>query len=110
PGLSASLMTFMAIVIAAPFFEEILFRGFIFEGLLRSKASWRGAIIITTLLWALLHVQYDLVGQMIIFGMGVLLGFARLYSGSVILPIILHIAFNGVQVMLQVMLYGELSL
>ncbi len=82
-----------AIVLAAPAFEETFLRGFIFQGLLSSLGA-RGAIALTALLWALLHVQYDLVEISMIFAGGLLLGYARLRTNSILTPITMHSLWN----------------
>ena len=54
-------------------------------------------IVVTALLWALMHVQYDwyVIGQ--VFASGLLLGWLRWVTGSTILTILLHglINFEG---------------
>ena len=81
-------------VIVAPAGEEILFRGFLFRGWARSdRAAWP-AIIIISLLWAALHVQYDWTGILQIFVVGLFLGWIRWRSGSTLLTFLLHALFN----------------
>lgn len=48
-------------VIVAPVFEEIVFRGFLFQGL-RKKAGAVWSAVISTVLFALIHTQYDFWG------------------------------------------------
>ena len=50
----------VALIGAAPAFEEIFFRGFLFEGFQRSRIGSGGAIVLTTLVWASIHLQYGL--------------------------------------------------
>jgi membrane protease YdiL (CAAX protease family) len=87
----------LAVVVATPIGEETLFRGFLFRGWLRTPRDTWPVIVITALLWALIHVQYDwyTIGQ--VFAFGLLLGWLRWASGSVILTILLHglINFEG---------------
>lgn len=83
-----------AIVLAAPVFEELFFRGFVFQGVACSRLQPIGAVLITAALWSALHVQYALFEIGIIFGGGVLLGLARWRSGSVYVPIALHALWN----------------
>ena len=83
-----------AIVIMAPVFEEVFFRGFMFAGLERSRLGGVGAIVLTALAWAVIHLQYDLYGIATIFVLGLLLGAVRLKTGSVLLTIGLHTTIN----------------
>ncbi len=89
------LWLWLAIVVLTPIGEEILFRGFLFRGWLRSPRDAWPVIVVTSLLWALIHVQYDwyVIGQIFIFGL--LLGWMRWASGSVILTILLHALINA---------------
>jgi uncharacterized protein len=83
-----------AAVIVAPASEEVIFRGFLFRGWARSdRASWP-AIVVISILWAALHVQYDWTGLLQIFVIGIFLGWMRWRSGSLLLTILLHALFN----------------
>jgi uncharacterized protein len=86
-------MLFAAIIVA-PAGEEILFRGFLFQGFVRSdRAAWP-AIVVISLLWAALHIQYDWAGMLQIFVIGLFLGWIRWRSDSLLLPFVLHALFN----------------
>jgi membrane protease YdiL (CAAX protease family) len=86
-------MVFAAIVVA-PAGEEVLFRGFLFKGFARSERLAWPAIIVISLLWAALHIQYDWAGMVQIFVIGLFLGWMRWRSGSLWLTFILHALFN----------------
>lgn len=85
---------YLAIVVIAPIFEEVLFRGFLFEGIRRSRLGSIGSILITSLLWTIIHTQYDLYFMGVLFALGILLGMARLKTGSAYLTILLHSVNN----------------
>ncbi|MCY4545141.1 MAG: type II CAAX endopeptidase family protein [Gemmatimonadetes bacterium] len=88
-------LLWVALVIAAPVFEEALFRGFMFEGLRRTRIGAWGTIAVTTLLWTLLHVgQYDQYFLVLIALIGILLGFARERTGSLYVPLAIHAVNN----------------
>lgn len=89
------LLVLVAYVIAAPIGEELLFRGFLYRGLAASRVGWIGAILLPNLCWALAHPQYDGPGVLSIFATGCVFGLARHFSGSVVLPIILHALENA---------------
>jgi membrane protease YdiL (CAAX protease family) len=81
-------------VIVAPAGEEIMFRGFLFRGWARTQRSLWPAIVLISLLWASLHVQYDWTGVAQIFVIGLFLGWMRWRSGSTLLTFLLHALFN----------------
>ena len=88
-------LLFIAVVIAAPLFEELIFRGFMFKGLKHSPVGVTGTIIITSVLFTLIHVgQYDATVLAMLFPLAVILGLSRHRSGSIYLPIYLHFINN----------------
>jgi uncharacterized protein len=86
-------MAFAAIIVA-PAGEELMFRGFLFRGFVRSENSAWPAIVVISLLWAALHIQYDWAGMLQIFVVGLYLGWMRWTSGSTLLTFLLHALFN----------------
>lgn len=84
----------LAVILAAPIFEELFFRGFMFAGLSHSRLGMPGAILVTAALFAISHLQYDWPEMLVVFLLGIVLGVARWRSGSVILPMILHTLNN----------------
>ncbi len=87
-------LMWLAIVIAAPVFEELFFRGFLLSGFASSFVGPIGAIILTSLAWASVHLQYDIYGILTIFIAGLILGFARLKTNSIITTIMMHSLMN----------------
>ena len=87
-------MLWFAVVIVTPIGEESLFRGFLFQGWFRDPRDAWPAIVLTSAVFALMHVQYDwfVIGQ--VFGFGVLLGWMRWVSGSTLLTMALHALIN----------------
>jgi len=84
----------IAAIVVAPAGEEIMFRGFLFRGWARSERSAWPAIVVISVLWAALHLQYDWTGMLQILVIGLVLGWMRLRSGSVVLTFVLHALFN----------------
>src|SRR5262249_4612337 len=84
-----------AFVAAAPIGEEVMFRGFMFRGWAASPLGGPGTVVLTSLLFATMHTQYDWFGVLQTFSMGALFGWLRWRTGSTILTIALHMAING---------------
>lgn len=84
----------VAVVVMAPLFEEIFFRGFMFRGIEASRLGAPGAILITAAIWAVIHSQYDAFLMGYIFVLGIVFGAARVRQRSVYLTIALHAVVN----------------
>lgn len=96
----------LAVAVAAPILEEIFYRGFLFAGLAASRLRWYGASIITSLLWAISHSQYDWYEISVIFAFGLILGTVRAMTNSTLLTIWLHglgnvLALAGTEIALR---------
>ncbi len=77
-------------------FEETFFRGGMQNLLSRwFKGPWI-AIIITSVIFSLIHLSFY--GFLVRFALGIVLGFIFYYSGSIWLNILFHFLFNGIQV------------
>lgn len=87
-------LLWFSIVIAAPVLEELFFRGFVLTGLAGTFMRPAGAIVLTSLAWAATHVQYEIFLILVIFIFGLVLGYARLKTNSVLLTICLHAFMN----------------
>jgi uncharacterized protein len=101
---SALTMYWIMTVVSAPLFEEIIFRGFLMRGWSESRLGSMGAIMLSSLIFAAIHVQYTPVNMAFVFGLGLLLGVMRWRSGSTTLTIMLHAAWNlaaGIAIALQ---------
>jgi CAAX protease family protein len=83
-----------ALVVAAPLIEELFFRGFLFEGLRDSWMGSVGAVLVTSIAWAAIHVQYEMFQIAIIGTLGILLGIAKVKTRSLYIPIAMH-SFNN---------------
>jgi membrane protease YdiL (CAAX protease family) len=77
----------------APVMEELFYRG-ILLGIGWKLMGRAAGIHMAALIFALAHQHSN--GQIWIYGMGVLLGWLRLKSGSMWPPIIAHLAFNWI--------------
>jgi tetratricopeptide (TPR) repeat protein len=91
------LAAFLSVVIVGPIVEEILFRGLIY-GALERRLRVFGAILVSSLLFALVHLQ--VVYFIPIFCLGLVLGWARWKANSLGLPILIHVLNNGVALIL----------
>lgn len=97
---SNTLVVFiLALVVAAPLMEELLFRGFLLPGYAASKLGPTGAVVVTSVAWASMHIQYETFYVVQIFILGCVFGWLRLRSGSTVLTLILHGIVNFVAIL-----------
>jgi uncharacterized protein len=84
----------LAVCVVGPAGEEVLFRGLMYRGWVRPDRSVWLPIVAISLVFALLHVQYDIFGIGQIFVIGLFLGWMRWRSGSTWLTFLLHCLIN----------------
>ena len=88
------LLTFLiGACIAVPVMEEFVVRGFVFRGWSQSFGLVQ-TITVSSVLWALVHMQYDWFERFWIFVMGLALGYIRWRSNSTWLTVMFHSAGN----------------
>ena len=87
-------LLWLAIVIAAPVAEEIIFRGYIFRGWVRPARQPMLAILVITIFFTIIHIQYNWFGLFQVFMIGLLLTWTRWRSGSTLLPMVMHVIAN----------------
>lgn len=92
-GERKGLFSFIAIVIAAPILEELIFRGIVLDGLLR-KYSPVKSIIISSLLFGLVHLNpWQFMSAFIL---GLFSGWVYYKTGKLTLSVIVHLVNNFV--------------
>jgi membrane protease YdiL (CAAX protease family) len=104
---SASAVYVFAIfgICGAPFFEEVIFRGFLFKVLSETRGAGT-AVSVTAILFSLLHIPQlwgSWAGVVLIFVVGYVLSFVRWRSNSLIPSFIIHTSYNA-------MLFGVFAL
>jgi len=87
------VLAFLSLVIIAPVAEEVLFRGYLFGKLRKHLPLW-GAVIVTSLLFAVVHFQWNV--GLDVFALSIALCMLRVVSGSIWPSIMLHMFKNGV--------------
>jgi len=96
-------LTFLAVLLA-PFFEEVLFRG-IGLPLFARRYGVAPAIVAVSLVFAVIHFHLPSLVPLFVIAVGFSL--AYIYSESILVPIVMHGLFNGVNLVLLTMLGGH---
>jgi membrane protease YdiL (CAAX protease family) len=102
----AAFFLLFAFSVAAPMSEEVLARGFLYRGWSASFLRVPGAIILSSLLWTVVHLQYDLYFLAEVFSIGLWFGYMRYRSSSLWLTIVLH-ALNNLTAVVLTMWLGS---
>jgi membrane protease YdiL (CAAX protease family) len=87
-----TLYEVLTIAVQPALVEELFFRCFAY-GVMRQLTNAHAAVILTALMFALAHL-YNPFGLPFLFVMGLMLGYARVYSGGLLLPVLMHFAHN----------------
>ena len=82
----------VAVGLLYPIAEEFFFRG-VFLGALRRRFGDLPAIIVPAIVFGAIHVQYD--WPLLIVADGLLFGLARVRTGSVYVPMAMHVIGNS---------------
>lgn len=91
----------VAMVVVAPIYEELIFRGVLFDAWHQVFARFGENIaiicasMISSALFAVVHLQYAAFEMGMVFGLSLVFCYARVYCRSLIAPILLHIFNNG---------------
>jgi membrane protease YdiL (CAAX protease family) len=89
-----------AVIVTAPIFEEVIFRGYLWDVAERATGRW-GAFVLTTLLFAAYHL--DPVHTVSLLPTAAFLGALRLASGSLWPSILAHFANNGIAIVITLL-------
>ena len=92
PAVSTGLLPALAIVIAAPLAEELVFRGVVQSRLEQAMPNW-AAVAIQAALFGLIHGVPVQIGYAIVIGL--IFGWVRCRTGSILPGAAAHAAFNA---------------
>lgn len=95
PGIPAWFYVYISIiaVLAAPLFEELVFRGVIIP-VMSKHAGMSLVVFFVSFVFAVLHGHVPSIVPLFI--IAVAFSVAYLYSGSILVPIVMHALFNGI--------------
>ena len=95
-----TLQSAIVVIGIAPVVEEFLFRGVLLQGIVATLGRMRG-VLLTAVLFAMVNVAPTSVGGspaailLASLAFGTIYGLARLATGSLLAPILLHVAVNA---------------
>jgi uncharacterized protein len=92
-------LLWIAYVVGVPQYQEFYFRGFLFAGIRYSWLGSVGAVLLTAAAGAALVVPDGLYGISTVFIWGLVLGYARIRSGTLMVPLTMQGIMNLVSVL-----------
>lgn len=87
-------LTVLVVCIGAPVAEEVLFRGFLFAALAKTRLGLIGTAVLTSGFWTALHAGYAPAAMIEVFGIGLLFSWLLVRTGSLRVTIFCHAAYN----------------
>lgn len=86
------VIMFFLMAVFGPFCEELVFRGAFFRGF-RKSGNIFGAVMLSSLLFALMHMNYNQAAYAVL--LGIMMALAAEATGSTTTSFIVHMFFNG---------------
>jgi membrane protease YdiL (CAAX protease family) len=98
-GPAGTAMLFVGAALLAPLGEELLFRGALLPRLCQHERPWV-AIVLSSLTFGAMHVQHGaaVLGPLVL---GLVFGWARARTGSLVPSVLLHVSFNTATLVLS---------
>lgn len=88
------LAALIVLGVGAPLAEELLFRGFLYPALSKSRLGPAVAAMVSTLGWTALHAGYSIFGLVEVFLIGLYFCWLLVRTGSLWVPILCHGVYN----------------
>lgn len=101
-GNSVGMMVLISFTLCViiPIMEELIFRGWLFTKVAQTKLGNIGALILTAIIFTIIHSQYEnSVTFIMLLFFGLLLGYTRYKSNNISYSIAIHILFNSLAIM-----------
>ncbi len=90
------VIAILAMVVFTPFVEEVIFRGYIFNRLLRGEISEHTTILLTSFLFAILHA--GILWKLYAFFVGCFFAYIALKEDNLAYSIVMHSGFNFISI------------
>lgn len=87
-------LMFGLLVVVGPIAEEIIFRGYMHGELRRRGVSVFSTILITSLLFGAVHMQWNV--AIVTFALGIVMSLTREISGTIWASVMIHMLKNGI--------------
>lgn len=104
-SIGSLIVNLLLVAVLAGLSEELLFRGTLLHILLRTPGKYQIAVWTAAIIFSAIHFQFY--GFFPRLALGLFFGYALVWSGSLWLPILLHVLNNGCIVVLEWMTPGS---
>jgi len=92
PEMGPAVAVLFSLVVAVS--EELFFRGFVVTRVRCLTRSWTLSVVLSSAVFAGLHLAQGWLAAALIFGVSVMLGFWLIWRGNVLVPIVAHTLFD----------------
>jgi membrane protease YdiL (CAAX protease family) len=87
----------LALLIPVAIHEELLFRGLLLPYLRRVTGGWTAAILLSSVIFAVLHLAQGWLGVVQVFGLSIIFSLAFLWTRSLVAVTVAHFLFDFLQ-------------
>lgn len=94
-GPVTAFVSLLTVVVLGPIAEEVLYRGYVQDQLAKVTRG-PAAVILQAALFALYHIPVRGIDSLVVFGLGLILGFWRQWKRCLLPLILVHVLVNGV--------------
>ncbi len=94
-------LCFLAAAILAGLIEEIVFRGILSRTLEGTALGFWGGAAVASAIFAMLHLQYGIAGQFVVFALGLAFSWLRATSGSIWPGVVTHALNNAIALLVM---------
>lgn len=98
-SVAVNLLIIVSICFVAPIVEEVVFRGWLYTRIEQSKIASIGAIIVTSILFTLIHTQYEQAYSfLMLLIFGYVLAWVRYKTNNISYSIAMHFVYNALTI------------
>lgn len=94
-------MFILSVGLVIPIYEELIFRGFMYSRLIKAGLSVKWTIVISTLLFALLHLQFNVVDFFYLLTLSFFLTYIRYKTNNTFYSMAIHVQNNLIAIFIM---------
>lgn len=92
--ITSMILSFITVCLLAPVIEELVYRGVLFSLLKKLRLNVALLILLSTAVFTAVHSHYDTADLTFVFVLGLFVGYARVKTHGLLVPIAIHFTVN----------------